>query len=445
MSGFAIKGPAKKVLRSASRKPVEDFFVKKPEKDRSSRWLSKNNRYIRRCIGRFEEDVGKRPATLNHRNMADYVSASAPAHVIDGWSFLGRAVESALRGDTYSTIQFGYYAELRAAMGLLAAEGIGILARWHAVLDKGGMCEVFPPNPKANPKKRPNANTHWIVWPILQYWSTLQRAADSIDDIIAPSSICLSEWLSATGAAGKARAVAQRWLSTWGIDLAVLTDDHDKRNLASYRPSEFRRAQRLDADEVAEFVEQLWRMFEPSSSPRFPTIERLLVRAAVRTGGSGKPNAADLQKLGLSPSEAAKWAAFLSAMDDPKPFSLAGESSRIEDPRCHLQVVSRAALLLFVATSMARRLLVNAAYTSNATAFWWIRHGEDRGLWSVGAAPTNPLDSWADILVALEKSEEWRLNNASLKASLCNWRQQQAGSLEAFGGFDMVSIWGLLP
>jgi hypothetical protein len=445
MSAFTLRGPAKKLLRKASRRTVEDHFVRLPKRERSTKWLPRGNRYRCACIGRFQEDIQATPSTLDHGEMAAYISASAPVHVIDGWSFLGRAVESTLRGDAYSAIHFGYYAELRAAMSLLAGEGIGILSQWHAVLDKSGICEPFPPNPSLNPKKRPKAGTHSVVWPILRYWSTLQRAADLIDDIISPSSVSLSQWLIAAGAAGKARAVAQNWLTSWGLDLAIVADDHDKRNLASYRPSEFRRAQRLDASTITEFVEQLWRLFEPAPSPRFPSVERLLLRSAVRSAASKPPTGPDLQQLGLGFSDAAEWASFLAAVDDPKPFQLAAQSSPIEDPFCHLQVVSRAALLLFVATSAARRLLTGAAYTTNTSAFWWARHGEDRGLWSAGTVPQDPLDSWADILLALDECDAWRLGSLTAGPSLRNWRETQSGPLGCFGGFELVSIWGLLP
>lgn len=441
-----LKRPDKKVLWRASRKTVEDYFVLLPPPTRSQKWLYQNNRYRTRCTSRYEKDLIANPPTVDDRQLIQYVGASAPAHVIDGWSYLGRAVDATLRGDTYAAIHFGYYAELRAAMGLLASEGIAVFSNWHATIGKSGTIEAFPFNPKAKAKDRPRRGTHRTVWPMLQYWSTLRRAANLLDELISPRSLPLSDWMASARAVGRVRAVAQSWLSAWGLDLKAVADDHDNRNLASYRPSEFRRAPRLDANEIARFVEDLWRMFEPARTRRFPTVERLLLRSALKKGKVVLPSAPDLaQLLGSSVTEAVAWLAFLSSTTDPLPLELANKESAIEDSRCHLQILSRAALLLFVATSAARRLLTNGEYTAEALAFWWNRFGEDRGLWSIGSAPEDPLECWADILRSLEDSDSWCLENPVGTSSLRHWRRRSGTALDDLGAFELVGIWGLMP
>lgn len=446
MREFQLKRPEKKLLRKSSRQKVEDYFVSFPEPARSEKWLYQNNRYRTRCTSRYEGDLVATPSAVVSSQVIHYVSASAPAHAIDGWSYFGRAVDATLRGDTYSAVHFAYYAELRGAMSLLASEGIGVFRDWHATIDATGAFEPFPPNAKPNPKKRPRAPTHKVIWPMLRYWSTLPSAVNLLDELVSPHSIRLSDWLAAARAIGRTGAVAQQWLSAWGLDLKVMADDHDNRNLASYRPSEFRRAPRLDVNEIAQFVEELWRMFEPGRTRRFPSVERLLLRSALRKGRLPPPSMRNLeQQLGLSSSEAAEWSAFLSSTDDPLPLELAEKESAIEDSRCHLQILSRAALLLFVATSAARRLLTNSAYTAEGLAFWWERFGEDRGLWSIGAAPGDPLDFWADILRSLEDSDSWRLENPVGTSSLRHWRRRPGTALDDLGAFELVGIWGLMP
>jgi hypothetical protein len=437
MSAFTVQGPLKQRLRRASRKAVEDYFLRLPERERTAKWLRQNNRYRCRCTGLYEADIKAAPPTVNHRHVTDYVSASAPAHVIDGWSILGRAVDSTLRGDANSAIHFGYYAELRAAMGLLAAEGLGIFRDRHPIADVNGITDHFP--------QKGRGHTHMVIWPVLRYWATLSRAADLLEEVVCPNSLRLSDWFEAANSSPPVRAVAQHWLRSWGLDLQVVDEDHDLRNIASYRPSEFQRAAGLDVHEIAEFVEELWRLFEPGPARRFPVVERLLLRNALRRWSPSPPTDVGLRRLGLGPSESKDWATFLALADNPMPLRLAEKPSPIDDPRCHLGVVSRAALLLFVATSAVRRLLTNAAYTSDTMAFWWTRHGEDRGLWPIGEAPDSPLDTWADILVALDKSRKWRAGNPAKRPSLHGWRQSELAAVEGFGAFELVGIWGLLP
>jgi len=374
------------------------------------------------------------PPTVNHRQLARYIGASAPVHAIDGWSCLGRAVDAALRGDAYSATHLGYYAELRAAMSLLGSEGVGIFQARHPILDGQGTTHPLS-----------GIRTHSVIWPALSYWATRPQAATLLDDLVSPNAVRLSRWLTETGATIPLRAVAQHWLASWGLDLAVFDDDHDCRNLASYRPSEFRRPPRMDVHQLTAFVEELWQLFEPSAGRRFPNVERLLLRGAIRSGAPTLPTAADVQRLGLSVAESTNWAAFLRRTDDPMPLRLAEEHASVEDPTCHLRIISRAALLLFVASAAARRLLVNAAYSPGDIFFWWGRHGEDRALWDIGSAPADPQDLWADIAQAISDSSAWRVSNLGAAASLRAWRRDRPTAVVDFGGLELVGIWALLP
>src|SRR5262249_5294492 len=147
---------------------------------------------------------------------------------------------------------------------------------------------------------------------------------------------------------------------------------------------------------------------EPSSGRRFPNLERLLLRGARRIGTSTTLTTGQIEALGVPPAEATDWVKFLQRSDDPIPLQLAKDQVPVEDPTCHQRIISRAALLLFVASAAARRLLTNAAYSSNDILFWWSRHGEDRALWNIGAAPSDPRDLWADIAQAIGDSASWR-------------------------------------
>lgn len=437
MSPLTLTTTQQTLLQQASRSVVEDYFVSLPQAFRSQKWLLKKNRYRKNCALSYTDEI-KTGSSHDHTYLTAYVSASALTQVIDGWSYLGRAVDATLRGDSYAAIHLGYYAELRAAMGLLASEGIGILGRHHLIVKGLGSTDVFSTG----------KGTHVDIWPMLNYWSTLPRAANLIDDLVRPSSIGLSNWLSIgptpTIPVG---AVAQDWLKSWGLDLANVDDDHDCRNIVSYRPSEFRRPKYLNVHQQTAFVEELWQLFEPGTTQRFPNIARLLVRNARRDQTKKAPSVTDLQRLGLTKYEALEWITFLQQKraDDPMPFQLVKKRVPIEDPTCHLRIISRAALMLFIASASARHLLTNAGYSLRDIFFWWGQHGEGRALWDIGSLQGDPRDIWADIEQAINDSVSWRAYNPIGNASLRQWRHSQTSALADFGGFELVGIWALMP
>lgn len=445
MSRFVILPKAKPIISAASRTSVESYFIRRATPHRETSWLDIENRYRVDCTQLFEADArraksrGKQLSATKHKQLTAYVSASSPAHVIDGWSFLGRAVDSALRGDTYSAAHFAYYAELRAAMALLASEGIGIFSRRHAVIGKAETIP-FPKAPEFG-KGKNTEGTHQLVWPVFRFWSSLRRASELLDELIQPEQVHLSTWLNAKKTPISSRAIGQRWLAKWGIDLETVRDDHDTRNLASYQPSEFRSAPSYGARNTAEFVISLWSMFEPGVGRRFPEIERQLLRSAVRMGGGLSPN--EIEQVGFTALEAANWNNFFTAADEPLPFYFAESATSIEETTCHLRMISRAALLLFVASGSSRHLLQNAGYTAETIAFWWKKHGVDRGLWSPSDIPDDPMDAWADITIAIDEVATWGSNNAN--AALRNLRQTQQQYINELGAFELVGIWSLLP
>jgi hypothetical protein len=304
MSGFKIQTAAKPILQRASRDAIENYFGRVAKAERAAAWIRDDNRYRISCTVKFEADVKRlrEPPpprrTLSadkHRHARAYVGASSPTHIIDGWSFLGRAVDATLRGDTYSSAHFAYYAELRAAMGLLGSEGLGVFNGIHAVIEDRAT-SYFP--------VRGKARTHELVWPLLKFWSTLPRSGQLLDLIIRPNQFQLSTWLAELNCPVPLRALGQKWMELWGVDLASTKNDHDARNLASYRPSEFRKAPGYGAANIANYVTDLWRLFEPGENRRFHSAERHLLKAAWEAGGSPVIAPAQLGPLGFGVAEA---------------------------------------------------------------------------------------------------------------------------------------------
>ena len=266
MDPIKLPKSAKTAIRNASRKHIEDHFAALPRGFRRRKWINANNRYRTNCISRYRADIAP-GGTVRNSQLLSYIAASAPCHAIDGWSFLGRAIDSALRRDAYGAIHFGYYAELRAAMALLACEGFCVLDDKHPVVSPLGIPTPLPQlqflNKLGNyyPK---DARTHVVPKPCLQHWSTLSKSADLLNEIVRPGDAGLRDWLGLVGVPSNSRAIGQKWLRAWGVDLGLMETDHLARNLVSYRPSEFRLPAAAKAEDVLSFVSELWQLFEPS-------------------------------------------------------------------------------------------------------------------------------------------------------------------------------------
>jgi len=184
-------------VRLASRKAIEGYFVQRVAGSIKDGWLDSRNRYRISATKTYEDDL--KSASVRDPELIDYIAASAPAHLIDGWSYLGRATDAVLRGDLSAAIHLGYYAELRAAMSLLASEGIGVFSTAHPLIDERGT-STAPIQKITNPwntKKTMNANTHKTVWPLLHHWGTLKRASSLIEEFVAPDGYTLRQWLDA--------------------------------------------------------------------------------------------------------------------------------------------------------------------------------------------------------------------------------------------------------
>jgi hypothetical protein len=328
---------------------------------------------------------------------------------------------------------FGYYAELRAAMALMAAEGLGIFNGKHPVISSTGGTDVL-----SGPR------THDIAWLALNHWASLKRANVLINALIAPRGLPLSVWLANLAPGKSLAALTDQWLSLWGVDLVALTEDHDLRNLASYRPSQFRFEEAISATDSLALVSDLWTLLEPSRGERFPALGRALLKRALKTLGVNAVSAGDLSFIAMEDYEAEEWAEFLSDNNESLVLSSSARRSALGSATCHLEIISRAGLLLCAATEASRRLLAAGSFDKNVLRFWWEKQGLERGMWSGSGIPEDPLDSWGDVGEAVMATTGW-IGVADAASTLHEARVGLAEHLSALGAFEAAGMWGLVP
>lgn len=445
-----LQSADKPKIQNASRSAVQQYFAGLVASGVNTFWLDAGNRYRKMATQTFDDDAKASPRSVDEPALIAYIAASAPTHLIDGWSYLARATEAILRGDLNAAVHLGYYAELRAAMSLLASDGIGVFNNRHPIIAASGITtteithlDVW--NKSKASYQRGKAGTHAAVWPLLSDWCILSRAAGLIDSLIAPEGSGLHLWLDALAIPTPVGAISQDWFKKWGIDLINLSEDHESRNMVSYRPSELRLPPPPSAQETITFVSALWALFEPQAGGRFPQVERELLRKIVRDSGkSAKINAAALQKkLGMDQTAANNWVKYLTSTDDSQPLVLAGQTADVEDTNCSLQVVSRAALLLFLATGSTRKHFIDAGYSPGMLEFFWKRLCDIRFLGPADSLPDDPIDLWRDIEDHMKEMQSWSVS-ATPDASLGEWRKVQPSVVNQIVGLELAAVWGLV-
>jgi hypothetical protein len=441
----------KNMLRRSSRTGVGNSFGQLQRHVLHQRWLGKGNRYSVNTVNRLKKDL-EPGRSINSGHLSQYIAASAPLHCSDGWTYLGRAMICHARGDSPTALHLAYYAELRAAVAILAAEGIGIFSRQHFVVDEDSNCQRIP---------NPQHGTHVITWLALEHWAELRRSSELVTSIIAPGTIPLSEWLTRFGATVTTGGlVTSQMLKHWGLDLKHLSEDRDARNEASYRPDRLVQRAALNANEVSEFLRNFWQLLEPLPASPFEVLDRHLLRVTLEevyaaiigrsaaNDRAGFAVAVDRMLNGMSPSglSAHEWKQFLTRSTAPSTPQLLGQAAGREksgSPIHHMQVMSRAGLLLRVATGACGQLIRTAPFAGPDLQFWWSRVGDDLGIWNPITIPTQLADLWADIESALEELQNWESENPSLAGSIVDWWFRLSNPISLLGTTERVGLWGL--
>lgn len=235
-----------------------------------SSWIPKSNRYSTNVVAKVKKELsGASRSVKSGRHLAQYVTASSLLHCSDGWSYLGKALHAILWGDPHRAIHLAYYAELRAAMSLLASEGIGIFNRQH----------FFIVGPDSVTRAKSATSTHDFVWDCLETWSAQPRSGVLFSSIVTPSQLPLAEWLRPIGGTSTAQPKARHWFRQWGMDLRLQPRDRDARNESSYRPDGIPESWKSNVNDVLGFALQAWDALGQGGKASFGELDRHILRS----------------------------------------------------------------------------------------------------------------------------------------------------------------------
>ena len=451
MSGGRAEDDLVQRLEEASPPGLGEAFENVLQKASRNSWLPHSNRYKTDASNQLKED--EKNGRITRTDLVEYIAASGPLHATDGWAYLGRALDAHLRRDSGAALHLAYYAELRAAMGLLATQGIGIF--------NGLLCVVKGPNECELHK---GGGTHKLSWTTLQAWSRTFGAADVLVTTIRPLGRDLKDYIDIfSSSSATVSTIATEWLESWGLDLKLVAEDQPRRNLASYHPTAFETRGSSTVKEEISFALDFWRLLEPTPSARFGELDRYLLRnslerlfssekeSSIRQASQQYAKRVDAMIDELSPScphdaQFKQLKEFLKAAKEEQPI-LMTEALRGNEPfpwGVDAPVIARAALLLRLATGCCEHLFSAAGVEVLASVQdWWQQIGARRGLWKPQHPPDSLCDLWVDIEGAVESLGGWLDSYGTGECSLYSLAESCTRDLHVLGSCERVGLWGL--
>ena len=381
------------------------------------------------------------------KQLAEYLTASGPLHCSDGWSYLGRALGALVTGDRRAALHLAYYAELRAAFSLLSSQGIAALNRRHFVITEKGNIQ----------RLASELGTHRFVWKVLETWGQTDNASTILGNTLTPYGVAISDWLTGDVASWASwKPVAGEWFSRIGLDLRLIAEDRDARNLASYGVGDFSAESEPDIDERLNFVVSLWELLEPDQTARFRYLDQHLLRitleqafSATYSAGSDVTHEAyvlDALTNGLKEGWSSATEDFLLrkvGSEDHPVLIAARRGSPLSDASRHIEAMSRAALLLRVAAGSWLKHFRDAGFDPELLAFHWGPYGRSRGLWDRGLELTSCAELWDDIGGSLDTVLDWMKDTPDAGRSAFTATRELAGPLSVLSSMEVVALWSL--
>jgi len=355
-----------------------------------------------------------------------------------------------LKGDPHRARHLAYYAELRAASALLATEGIGVFNKYHFALTARNVAT----------KLGTEHGTHLFSWECLDHWASRPSSGQLFAKMIRPYGVTLEDWFLPVGSISALAPQAQAWFRQWGVDLRNFPDDRNARNVSSYQPDGIPDAWYIKGYDALEFTRDLWASLEPSTLSKFETIDLSILRIAAealfnsRTGRKANSDPVRFKQFvepivngqGLSQDTERQLLRFLMRGTSPHdPLIFSRSQQLATDANTGAQaVISRATLLLRVASGSTTMLLKEAGYDAASIAFWAEGLGRGRGLWD-GSSTGNPLDLWADVTPALADVELFQQKYSADEQTFFRMSAELGQVLIGLGSCERVALWSMTP
>ena len=389
------------LIRASSPQVIVDRLeVVAKRMRRWKRWLTTRHPYNKNLSNVLRPSNRQQQLDVDGEKLGEYIASSAPLHLADGWNYLSRAFDAASHGDRASAYHLAYYAELRAAISLLATEGIGIFNRCHIAL-----------NGNLEPTEYRDS-THRATWKALSAWSMESGRAERLLRSITIESKSLAEWLTDVGVVQPSQQlVAQEWLQAWSVDLRILPGDQLRRNEMSYRPTRIRVPAPQSVDPLLELVAPLfnaWTELEPRASGTCASLDLSLLRQALQlVVDEGICNYSSFDKALESLQQEMPVRTYEALKTGSVSAASIFQEARIQNfqSKSATPILARGLLMLRLASASTASLIEAASVSKEDLEFWWSPLGTDLGLWRSPTDYERFSDLWSDVADAKDDAD----------------------------------------
>lgn len=395
--------------------------------------------------------VRKARQHLNEVQMVELVAACGPNHCLDGWGYLARSVSALVARDGHSAKHMAYYAQLRAAMSILAISGVGIFNCLNICVDANGAIHKLEDN-RENDSGR---NTHSIVWPALDAWLRIDTNAARFLSAITLHGSNLKDALHSIWPSKQPASIVVPLIDAWAFDLNIASKHLDQRNISSYSPHDLNEIPCSFQDEM-DFLSEIWRSLEPSAPNGFVQLDNHMLRRMFQMIHQNDNSVLD--PANQSPLDRSSVATRFSELQPtlqqavPKAFLLdeagAGEPQLFQlastDGSTPRAMISRAVLLLRAATALNGLTLNEAGFSQDGTEIrpWIDPLLVHRGIVPADALPDRMADLWDSTKFAVD----------DFQASLtdCSYEPHAFLTANLNGTPDVMQLeraamWGICP
>ncbi len=440
-----------KPLQNASVSALEASFRRLTQFFPLHRWLNDGNRYSTDTISRITSDL--RNNNIFSQELNEYIAASVLLHALDGWSYFGRAINSLFIGDVSIAKHLLYYSELRSAMSILAAQGIGVFDGKHFIIETPELSNPFPS------QRRSKYATHNFVWDALDYWINNLNAVSSVLNIIKLDSISLENWLSSFGInEGMKQELTVNWLKYIGFDLNLFKSDKNARNEVSYRPTTINGVAIFDYKKILNEVVFCWNLCEPKSYYGLPKIDEMIISEFFyiffeQITGPIIQNINEFKEklgksfdmIGIAEERKRHWLDIISNGQNinkvRKIFNFIKIKERT-DNNFIIGMLYRALFLLRISIIYCEELVKDSRITKNDLEFWWSQIGYNYGLWNDHNSIEHFSDLWEDVLEELEKLNGL-LSESSDDIQQYDIYNNLQISIAKLSSFERVHLWSI--
>ncbi|NVN56991.1 hypothetical protein FLM52_14695 [bacterium Scap17] len=392
------------------------------------------------AIKEFFSEITDSPKPNN--DLTEHMSISVIIHNNDGWSYLTQAMQAIIRGDIGAASHLAYYAELRAALSILASQGIGIYNYRNIIVDSTGKIHKLNKSP-----------THKITWLALEEWAKSANASDFFGSEILPFNIPLRDWLHEYEGTPDLSHTGASLIKMWGLELSKYSLDRSSRNEVSYQVNLKPELKRLTPHALTSFMSEIWSSSNPESKP-FSSLDSKLLKKILHTIYSEKSDAIFTQSSYdttinrtcsnlETPAYVKSYLISNDSSDESSILDYAYKNRGADDDYQFLDVFSRAFLLLRLASASTSRLMRKADVTLDELAFWWLPMSYSSGIANEGSltgeADYDFENLWHEINDAIEDLEDVDPENSCVKTFMSDY----ANTIEPLSRLDKLTFFGL--